>query len=743
MKKIGLYIGILLVLAGVFAPALSRVHAATAYEDCMAAQKAGGKDDNAAYAECRDKENGGAETAPPAGSDTSGFSWLNPIKWLTTAFVMIGYLIMQIGNLILILSGLILNWVLNMTVVNMAANINQMQGIQTAWKVIRDLMNIVFIFLLVYEGIKIIIGQTDIGKVQKFILSIVMASLLINFSMFFTKLIIDASNIVTIGFYNSIVGADSITPDSTKGLSNAFMGALHIGTIFAKDATVGNDTNMMIVELGAAVMAVVAAFAFFAISVMYVMRYLIFIVLLMTSPLAFMGEAVSFVGTYSKKWWDVLWGQVLFAPVHMIFTWVILTLINSPGFFIKTTDSNATLGQVMLAQNTGAIGLLINFALVIALIIMSLSIAKSTASKGVGEIGKWTGKATAFAGGAVFGGTAALGRNTIGRGGDWLANNEKLKEKAANGSAFAKLALKTGDKTAKSSFDFRSTKAGTAINKNVGVDLGKGADRKKVNFQENIKNKAKAQADFVKTLKPTEDAQEKRKDEEAKKAGYAGGYGEMGEIVKDQEAANKKRDDSKKKIDDLTKKEEDLTNKIKTEVNSDKRDRMKKEADAMLKEIAEENKNFADLQKIAKEKEAANKGLKDLQTKIDNKVKGVYEARVNQYADSFTKESSMSLWTKNILKSLPGAAIGAAVAGPLGGAAGAVASAAFMRSKADKREIARAIKKAGKEKSGKEKVADAFKDWAKEDDTILPKEETPPAATPTTPAAAPEPPPTS
>src|SRR3989338_3544973 len=103
------------------------------------------------------------------------------------------------------LAGYFLNFVLKYTIIDMQTNLSTLNGINIAWKVMRDLMNMAFIFLLVYEGIKMIIGLSDTTKVKKFISMIVLASLLVNFSLFFTKIMIDASNIVTIVVYNSVI----------------------------------------------------------------------------------------------------------------------------------------------------------------------------------------------------------------------------------------------------------------------------------------------------------------------------------------------------------------------------------------------------------------------------------------------------------------------------------------------------------------------------------------------------------
>ena len=72
-----------------------------------------------------------------------------------------------------------------------------------AWTVVRDLSNLFFILVLLYIAIKIIL---DLGaaEAQKMIARVIIVALLINFSMFFTKVIIDSSNILALVFYNKL-----------------------------------------------------------------------------------------------------------------------------------------------------------------------------------------------------------------------------------------------------------------------------------------------------------------------------------------------------------------------------------------------------------------------------------------------------------------------------------------------------------------------------------------------------------
>ena len=71
--------------------------------------------------------------------------------------------------------------------------------IQSIWTIARDTCNVAFIFILLYIAIRQIIGQAG-AELEKTLTSVVIAALFINFSLFFTELIIDGGNLVANAF---------------------------------------------------------------------------------------------------------------------------------------------------------------------------------------------------------------------------------------------------------------------------------------------------------------------------------------------------------------------------------------------------------------------------------------------------------------------------------------------------------------------------------------------------------------
>src|SRR3989344_2822660 len=92
-----------------------------------------------------------------------------------------------------------------------------------AWGVVRDLSNIFFILILLFIAIKIIL---DLGgsEAKKMIAKVIIIALLINFSMFFTHVVIDSSNILALIFYNKLNTVDKKNPNKAEQLIDSATG---------------------------------------------------------------------------------------------------------------------------------------------------------------------------------------------------------------------------------------------------------------------------------------------------------------------------------------------------------------------------------------------------------------------------------------------------------------------------------------------------------------------------------------
>jgi hypothetical protein len=401
---------------------------------------------------------------------------------LTSVLPPVGGLLVRISALVLAIMGIALDFILDQTVVNMSTLLSSDpqkgigSGISDAWGTLRDLANLAFIFVLIYAAIRVILDMntSSIGSTIK---NIIIVGLLINFSMFFTKVVIDAANIPTVGFYNAIqagvanskpikvVGSYELKP----GFASLIMQSVGVQSIFGADLlpnliSGSKNTTVFLSQLIGSVVMLILSVIFLVVCVMFITRFILLVIIIIVSPAALVAFILPGMNKYFNQWKDSLIGQAAFAPVFMLMVWVSLRVLAAPGINWKA----GTEWSVISSNPGGAIGLLINYALVIGFMVASLVIAKSIASKSTGF-----SAINSMVGTGVMGGAALLGRQTMGRYANKVASDKTLQEAAARGDIGARMKLATASKMAGSSFDVRGV-ANTKVGKAVGADKALG-----------------------------------------------------------------------------------------------------------------------------------------------------------------------------------------------------------------------------------------------------------------------------
>jgi hypothetical protein len=357
---------------------------------------------------------------------------------------------------------------------------------------VRDLGNMGFIFILLYAAIMTIVGKGQDNK--QLIVRIVVVAVLINFSLFFTKIVIDLANLLAITFYDAIAPG-SLSSGISRGLSNSLMEPLKIQSIWNAGASL-SGSNLLIIGIMGTIISLIAAFVFFAVAILFVIRFVVLIFVLALSPIAFLAQVFPELKKYGKQWQEALVGQAFFAPIYFFLTWIVIMVARG----LPTYDGSmaeALVGTVATGgklHDPTSLGLLMNFLIIIALLITSLVVAKEWANKAPSVVGQATKWATGAAGSATLGMAGRFGRGTIGRAGQQVADSEWLKDRAPN-SMMARLALATGKKTSGASFDMRN--AGFAS------ELGAGKGQKG-GFAKDLKDKIDAEKKYADSLKPSD-----------------------------------------------------------------------------------------------------------------------------------------------------------------------------------------------------------------------------------------------
>lgn len=389
--------------------------------------------------------------------------------------------------------------------------IQNVNFVDEGWVIMRDLSNTFFIFILLYIAISTIL-QTAGGQTKRLLATLVMVALLMNFSLYITKFVIDVGNVFALEFYVNITtpantpnyvtiqGAGAVNP--IRGIAEVFLNAFNLEKIPLAQ-TNGNFVGKMFLYSLIGIFYLVAIFVFLSAAFLFLARVVAFWFLMILAPLAFFSMILPY--TRSKIWgpWSSqLVSQSFFAPIFLFFVYLTIMLAD-----IVAKGDLFQLGTATVAGDMSFIPQLIftflNFFALIMTLLFGLKTAKSM-SGGIGE------SMTKIGGGVVLGGTGVAMRQTVGRLATHISDKYGDRMKT---STLGQYALKGTDKLASGSFDARASRVGSMMGSQTGLGQAGGAggyakvaqDKEAANKKmgDSLKNNPEAHAKFIASLQKT------------------------------------------------------------------------------------------------------------------------------------------------------------------------------------------------------------------------------------------------
>lgn len=335
--------------------------------------------------------------------------WLN---CLTLTVAWIGSFILWLVSWILYVANEFFNKAIYESVQNFSSYAD-LSSIKGAWSTIRNLTNIGFIFVLLYAAVGMTLRLSSFDS-KKVVVRVIIVALLINFSAFFTRALIDASNLLANQFYQQVGNGERTVFDSPD-ISAAIVANIPIykrtvGTWINNSASTPETPKSIglwqtfVETAGGSILLIITAFILFAGGFLFALRLVRLLFLLILSPLAYFFSVLPKTSEYSKKWWGIFWKDIIFAPVYIIMIFLVVKII---------TD-NLTVKD----QSTGS---LIYFFIIITFMALTLVVANSLGAQGAGAMMKLGKK--------LKGGTTGfLGRHTLGRIAHKMAKSERVEK---------------------------------------------------------------------------------------------------------------------------------------------------------------------------------------------------------------------------------------------------------------------------------------------------------------------------
>ena len=290
--------------------------------------------------------------------------------------------------------------------------------IEAGWEIIRNMVNIVFIFSLLTIAFQKVLGSSGAGLNRRLMKTILVA-LAVNFSLFASFLVIDASNILTTVIYNQIevVGEldsksrvketswveDLFRDSETKSISIAVTSKFNpqkLALFKTADGTPLNLGQRFFLYTIAGLLNILLISVFLSVSFVFLTRTIVLMFIGILAPLAFASitlpgmEKLKYVGF--NDWQKQLINLSFTAPVFVFFLYLIVVFATDKSFMGSVSFTNETGNFIATIMQV-----LLPFALIATLLKTAEIVTKSMVVGIGGKVSEMVSKTVGTATGAV------------------------------------------------------------------------------------------------------------------------------------------------------------------------------------------------------------------------------------------------------------------------------------------------------------------------------------------------------
>jgi TrbL/VirB6 plasmid conjugal transfer protein len=341
-------------------------------------------------------------------------------------------------------------------------------AIKSSWAILRDVANMTFIFILIFNGLQVILNRGNLATIKKVLGGVILAAVFINFSLFFTKAVIDVSNITAAWFIQGIYGVAG-----TTSVSDAIHGTFQMSKLAESPTNQITSANFSSQAFATGLIMVVlnciVIYVFFQLLFILLARLVTFIVLLITAPIGFVGLLLPQLKSYAEKWWKELNSQAMLAPMLFLMLYIILYIVDQTNDLFFTKGGGAVTDS--FTGSSFSSGNYVMFAIIIALLFKVLDVAKEYSGELGGQISNVLKSGVMFA-------TGTMAMGTIGKAAHLAQNSAGFQKFVANNGVLGKTLMAGVKGTADSGFGITSNLKNLGVGKMPGMkNAFKGADK--------------------------------------------------------------------------------------------------------------------------------------------------------------------------------------------------------------------------------------------------------------------------
>ncbi|OGY64013.1 MAG: hypothetical protein A3I89_02970 [Candidatus Harrisonbacteria bacterium RIFCSPLOWO2_02_FULL_41_11] len=335
------------------------------------------------------------------------------------------------------LAGQMVTWTLNLNSRILVDN----PIVAAGWTITRDLANLGFVLAI------ILIAFTTILRIPRYqmkemLWKLIVAALLINFSLVITGVVLDFTGVLTNFFISHSIANES-------QISQALANTLTLQTLLSPPAQSGDSLFLLrwgtgILEftsrlLFILIFTIMGGLTLFSVAAMLFIRYIAISMLLIMMPLAWLMWIWPDLEGHWKEWWSNFFRWAFYAPTVTFFIYLAILAAQKAKYAGLDTSAIGVASSDLLSNKSTSIGQMI---MIMGILISGLAISDKVVKTGTSAAGDVWKATKGFALGTVKYTGAGLGARAIGERLRTAGYQEPDKEGLGGGGTLERFAAK-------------------------------------------------------------------------------------------------------------------------------------------------------------------------------------------------------------------------------------------------------------------------------------------------------------
>lgn len=298
----------------------------------------------------------------------------------------------------------IFQWVVEPANISGPSGLLEQPTVKNVWIMVRDTLNLTFIMILLFASFCTVF-QVESWNLKKVWLNILINALLVNFSFPIARIFIDISNVAMYYFLNHLFTGTGA--GSGQAIMSSFSEQAKISVILTPSSYASATLTYILASI---VFTFILGITLLVLAVLFLIRLVALTMLLMFSPVGFVGYIFPGTSKFASDWWSQLFKYAFFGPVMVFMMMVALAIMKAtPDTFTQAATGNTS---PVFGVDANWLGSAAFFSIPIIILWTAMGIAQKMGVEGASAVvgqgqkfAKWAGSSlTTRPAGAIMGG---------------------------------------------------------------------------------------------------------------------------------------------------------------------------------------------------------------------------------------------------------------------------------------------------------------------------------------------------